>query len=212
MVTITGRVRQAIFDVPVPYAALLFEGPQTRTTITTVLGTYTLRELPPGIYSVTATKVGRKPKSVEMDVPDTPLYDAPDIFLEYQDIPEINHGIIGGIVMDKRTGIPLGAATITADGKEYVTTPNGYYFFVLPYGSYTVQVSRAGYKDQSQSATISTDKMVADVDFLLSKTMRGSTTLVGAVVFSAVGFLLGGGSGALLGAGLGAALGALAES
>lgn len=86
-------------------------------------------------------------------------------------------GDITGTVTDADTGLPIGGATVTADGSSTYTVSNGTYTLVdLPVGSYTVIASATGYDSQLKTADVF-EGQTTDVDFALTPSTTPTGTM-----------------------------------
>ena len=65
--------------------------------------------------------------------------------------------VVEGYVYDGNTGEPIAGATVSIGGTTAITDSNGYFSMKLPAGTYTLTVSANGYKEYSESVTVTSD-------------------------------------------------------
>ena len=140
------------------------------TTHTDPYGNYIIENIPPGTYTVVATKQGYRPNatygvSISMG-------EAKELNFTLEEIP----GIVWGYVKDGN-GDPIVQATVEIPGEPYSTTTdiNGYYKLagVLP-GVYSLSVYKSGYETAVISGVNITTEYENHVDVTL-KSVGGSS-------------------------------------
>lgn len=148
--TISGVVTDASNGTPLAGATVSTQ-PATSTATTSAQGAYTISNVPPGNYTVTATRAGYNPNSVAAavvssqtttsNVPLTPL-----------------PGSITGVVTDAANGALLAGATVSTVPATTTVTTNAqgaYTINTVPPGNYTVTATRTGYSPASGPTTVS---------------------------------------------------------
>jgi thermitase len=122
----------------------------TRSTVTDINGNFSIPGVPAGTYAVTASVAGYTSKSQTVNVA------AGTTTSISFSLSANNTGTIAGTVTDSSTGKPIAGANVT-NGLTIVSTDiNGAFNFVnIPYGTYTVTASKAGYTTASQMVSVS---------------------------------------------------------
>ncbi len=132
------------------------------SAITTVGGAYSIA-VPPGTFTVTAAKSGYGPESasgVSVAAAGTTTQDF-----------ALSTGILSGTVTDSVSTAPLqGALVQLSNGASTLTDAAGNYAFALAPGTYTVDVSRAGYFPENLPGNSVGTSGTTDVDAALDPT------------------------------------------
>jgi thermitase len=122
----------------------------TRTATTDAAGEYTITDVPPGSYEVTASKAGYQSSSLTVDVLSGTTAVA-DFSLDEVIVP----GSITGSVTDAEDGSPIVGAMVTDGVRTATTDAAGEYTIAdVPPGSYEVTASKAGYQGSSSTVTV----------------------------------------------------------
>jgi len=148
--SIAGKVTDASTGLPISGATVTAVGPETHSNTTAADGTYLLAGVPPGDYTVNASKPGYYSESKLATVFVGETTTGIDFTLQ------LIVGWINGTVTDALTGDPIYNATVTADGYSTTTDIHGEYTIpadLLP-GNYTVEASKTDYYPSSKSATV----------------------------------------------------------
>ena len=120
----------------------------TRTTTTDAAGKYTIANVPPGTYQVTASKSGYYSSSVTVDVVSGGSAVAN---FSLSEIP----GTIAGAVTSAKDGSAIVGATVTDGTRTATTDATGTYNIAdVPAGTYQVTVSKSGYYSSSMTVTV----------------------------------------------------------
>jgi len=162
-----GRINaaRAVDSVPVPPGAMTgqvtdaedgsaISGAEVsdgiRTAVTDAVGMYTIDDVSPGSYQVTASKEGYQTSSLTVNVP-SGITALANFSLSQIIVP----GSITGSVTDAEDGSPIAGAAVT-DGTRTVTTDaSGKYTIAdVPAGSYEVTASKEGYHSSSLTVTV----------------------------------------------------------
>jgi len=145
--TITGTVTDAEEGSPVE-GAMVTDG--TKTTTTDASGEYTIADVPPGTYGVTASKSGYESSSLTVTVSEGNTAVA-DLSLSQIIVP----GSITGLVTDAEDGSPIAGATVSDGTRTTTTDAAGAYTIVdVPPGTYQVTASKSGYESSSVTVTV----------------------------------------------------------
>ena len=150
--TIKGRVTDSVTGSGIGSAYVYASGPSSGSDYTDSNGYYTISNLNPGSYSVTASKSGyySQTKSTSVSCGGTSTVNFP-----LQPKP----CTIKGRVTDSVTGSGISDATVSASGptsRSTTTDSNGYYSLSnLNPGSYSVTASKSGYNSQTKFTTVS---------------------------------------------------------
>jgi len=148
----------------------------TRITTTDASGEYTIGDLLPGTYEVTASKEGYESSSLMVTVSERNTAVA-DLSLTRIIIP----GTITGTVTDADDGSRIAGATVTDGTRTTTTDAAGEYVVadVAP-GSYEVTAGKGGYESSSLMVTVSEgDTAVADLSLtwiIVPGTIAGTVT------------------------------------
>jgi len=143
--TITGSVTSARDGSPI-MGVTVTDG--TRTTTTDATGKYTIANVPPGTYQVTASKSGYYSSSVTVDVVSGGSAVAN---FSLSEIP----GTIAGAVTSAKDGSAIVGATVTDGTRTATTDATGTYNIAdVPAGTYQVTVSKSGYYSSSMTVTV----------------------------------------------------------
>jgi thermitase len=144
--SVTGSVRDAE-DASVIVGAIVTDG--TRTTTTDATGKYTIANVPPGTYQVTASKSGYHSSSLTVSVLSGNTAVA-NFSLNEVIVP----GSITGAVTSAKDSSPIAGATVSDGTRTVLTDATGQYTINdVPPASYQVVASKEGY--QSSSWTVS---------------------------------------------------------
>jgi hypothetical protein len=161
--SITGHVTDAQTSSAISGATVSYSGGSATTDGT---GLYTLINVPPGTYTVTAAAAdhvaGSAPVTVTSGNPTT------------QDFLLTQTGTISGTVTDAATTNPIQGATVSYSGGSTVTSAGQYTFSqVDPSGSpYTVSVSASGYASQTSSPLTVTAGSTTTQNFALTASQQ----------------------------------------
>ena len=184
--TITGSVTDAEDGSPI-VGVVVSDG--TRMTTTDAAGKYTIADVPPGTYEVTASKEGYESSSLTVAV-----LEGNSAVANFSLSEIILPGSITGSVTDAENGSPIAGATVT-DGTRTATTDSlgKYTIAAVPAGIYEVAASKEGYESSSLTVTVS-ERATAVANLSLNEivipgTIAGTVTdakdgapIVGAVV------------------------------
>jgi thermitase len=145
--SITGSVTDAEDGSPIP-DAVVSDG--TRTTTTDATGKYTIANVPPGTYQVTASKSGYYSSSSSVTV----LAGATAL-ANFSLSEIIVPGSISGTVTSAKDGSPIVGATVTDGTRTTSTDAMGKYTIAsVPPDTYQVTASKSGYYSSSSSVTV----------------------------------------------------------
>jgi len=160
--TITGIVTDAEDGSPI-VGAVVTDG--TRTGLTNAAGQYTMNDVPPGSYEVTASKSGYESSFVTVTVLEGFTAIA-DLSLTRIIVP----GTITGSITDAEDGSPIAGATVTDGTRTTTTDGTGKYTIanVLP-GTYQVTASKSGYQSLTSAVTVASGATVM-MNFSLDQT------------------------------------------
>jgi thermitase len=167
--TVSGQVTDAKDGSPVVGAAVT-DG--TRTTLTDALGSYSIGNVSPGSYQVTASKDGYQSSSLTVNVVSETTAVA-NFSLSQIVVP----GSITGSVTDAKDGAAIVGATVSDGTRTATTDASGKYTITaVPPGTYQVTASKSGY--QSSSLTVNVvSETTAVANFSLSQILTpGSIT------------------------------------
>lgn len=161
--TISGTVRDSSNNQPISGATVAID--QTHTTTTDAQGGYSLTAVPPGSYSVTASRSGYSPvthSGVSVTAGQTTTRD-------FSLTPVPTTGAISGTVRDATNANPIAGATVTLDGGATRTTlaDGSYSFANVAAGSHTLSAARNGYVSDEKPASVTAGETTT-VDFSLS--------------------------------------------
>jgi thermitase len=145
--SITGTVTDAKVASPVA-GATVTDG--TRTTTTDAIGKYTIANVPPGTYQVTASKSGYESTSSTATV-----ISGVDALADFSLNEVILPGSITGSVTDAQNESAVVGATVTDGTRIAATDSSGKYTFAnVPPGTYQVTASKAGYESSTSTVTV----------------------------------------------------------
>jgi thermitase len=145
--SITGSVTDAT-DGSAIVGATVTDG--TRTSTTDATGKYTIANVPPGTYQVTASKSGYQSSSLTVTVLSGGAAVA-DFSLSEVSVS----GSITGSVTDATNGSPIAGATVTDGTRTATTDALGKYTITnVPPGTYQVTASKAGYENLTSTVTV----------------------------------------------------------
>ncbi|MDZ7729951.1 MAG: carboxypeptidase regulatory-like domain-containing protein [Natrialbaceae archaeon] len=171
--TVTGTITEADTGATIQNATVTLETGQSATTDAS--GTYTLADVVPGTYNLTADHANYTANTTSVTVgPNQTVTE--DLALSAQ------NGSISGTVTDQ-DGADLSGATVTIDstGQSATTDANGTYTIadVAP-GSYNLTASLANYSDATATnVTVGPGEAVTDVNLTLVElngTVSGTVT------------------------------------
>jgi len=140
------------------------------STLSNPDGSYTLSEVLPGVYNVTASKVGYQSQTImgiEVFADQTATVDF--------NLTPIPPGTISGCVKDTG-GSPISGASVSTNTGGYSTTSgaNGSYSMSVLPGTYNVTASKSGYQSQTQNNVSVSSGGVTTVNFNLSPVTYGT--------------------------------------
>jgi hypothetical protein len=127
-------------------------------------GSYTLQNLLPGTYSVTASKSGYQSQTKTNVVVSANQTTTCNFNLT------ANPGSISGVVLDRNTGEPISGAVVSTSSGGYSTTTGSSGSYVLSnvaVGTYTVSVVKSGYGVKSANVAVGPGEAVS-LDFAIS--------------------------------------------
>ena len=146
--TISGRVTDSNTGTGVADATITAKGLSQKSNTTDIDGYYTISNLLPGDYAVTATASGYASES--------------ETAIVYSEVTTpVNFdlhmlSIIGKVYDAMTPNIGIAQANVTADSYSILTNLTGYYQLVdMPAGDYEVTAAAPGYASQSKQATVS---------------------------------------------------------
>jgi thermitase len=156
--SISGTVTSAKDGSPI-VGAMVSDG--TRTTTTDATGKYTISNVPPGTYQVTASKAGYYSSSSSVTV----VAGAAAVAnFALNEIP----GSISGTVTSAKDGSPIVGATVTDGARTTSTDATGKYTIAsVPPGTYQVTASKEGYASVTSAVTVASGGTVT-INFSLS--------------------------------------------
>jgi thermitase len=175
--SITGSVTNAEDESPIVDATVT-DGARTATTDAS--GTYTIANVPPGNYEITASKEGYQTSSSLVDVlPGTTA--VAEFSLNEIIIP----GSITGSVTDGEDGSPIVGAAVTDGTRTAITDASGKYSLTdVPPGSYEVTASKEGYESITSSVTV-TSGATSEMNFSLNQ----KVPVTGGMWVDSIGFV-----------------------
>jgi len=171
--TITGAVTDAE-DGSGIVGATVTDG--TRTATTDASGKYTIADVPPGTYQVTASKSGYHSSSSSVTV-----LAATTAVVDFSSNEIVVFGIITGSVTDAEDGSPIVAATVSDGTRTVQTDAAGQYIIDdVPPGTYQVVAGKEGYESSSLTVTIlAGDTAVVDLslsEIIVPGSISGTVT------------------------------------
>jgi len=144
---ITGQVADAE-DGSAISGAQVSDG--TRTVLSDAAGMYTIDDVSPGSYQVTASKEGYQTSSLTVTVL-SGITALANLSLTQVIVP----GSITGSVTDAEDGSPIAGAAVTDGTRTATTDASGKYTIAnVPAGSYEVTASKEGYHSSSLTVTV----------------------------------------------------------
>jgi subtilisin family serine protease/protocatechuate 3,4-dioxygenase beta subunit len=145
--SITGAVTDAKDGSPIVGAAV---NDGTRTTTTDATGKYTIADVPPGSYQITASKEGYQTSSLTVSV-----LQATTAVANFSLSQIILPGSITGAVTDAKDGSPIVGAAVTDGTRTATTDATGKYTVSdAPPGTYQVVASKEGYESSSLTVNV----------------------------------------------------------
>jgi uncharacterized surface anchored protein len=171
---ITGRVTVRRSGDPIAGAVVVAVRDRTRVEVqTNERGVYLFRGLEPGRYELFAMARGYERSAYPWPVAVHSGMITEGI--DFQLVPIVPAGAIGGVVIDAGTGRPLERAVVVAEGENgrgrAVTNARGYYCITeLGAGMYRVVASRNGYMRQvyRDRVPVRSGETTEGIDFALS--------------------------------------------
>jgi len=162
--TILGIVTDSITTIPIEGAIISVEG-TSYTAITNSDGEYTISEVIPGIYNITSTASGYKPKTISNAV-----VIAGEITIADFELAPIS-GIINGTITNFLTSNPIEGAIIFAVGNSTYQGISGedgtYSISNINPGVYNVTASADGYYPKTEANVEVNFSEITLVDFAL---------------------------------------------
>ena len=145
--SITGSVTNVKDGSPIVGAAV---SDGTRTATTDATGKYTIADVPPGSYQVTASKEGYQTSSLTVSV-----LQATTAVANFSLSQIILPGSITGSVTNVKDGSPIVGAAVTDGTMTVLTDATGKYTIIdVPVGIYQVVASKEGYESLTSIATV----------------------------------------------------------
>jgi thermitase len=174
--TITGSVTDAGSGSPIAGAMVT---DSTRTATTDASGEYTMADVSPGTYEVTASKSGYESSSLTVTV-----LEGNTALADLALTRVIVLGTVTGTVTDAGSGSPIAGAVVTDSTRTTTTDASGEYTIAnVPPGTYQVTGSKSGYESSSLTVTVSEgNTAVADlslVQIIVPGTITGTVTAAG---------------------------------
>jgi hypothetical protein len=128
-------------------------------SVTSTDGTYIIRDLEPGDYTVTASADGYQNYSADLTI------------AEGNNVHNINlvpasseTGTVTGTIEDETTGVqPSYMVTITLNGVELNRMSGDYTFEDVPYGTYTLTATCYEYEDYSATVTLESETLTHNI-------------------------------------------------
>jgi hypothetical protein len=150
------------------------------STVTNVSGTYIMSDIPPGVYSVNASKAGYVSKTRSEVVVEEGQVTVCAFTLA------LNIGSISGFVRDTN-GNPIAGASITTDKGGYSTTSNadGSYTLVnVVADTYSLTASKLNYQPQTIASVVVVPGQVTTCNFSLNPlSLSGTNIALNAVTY-----------------------------
>ncbi len=162
--TISGIVTDSITNFPIENAIISVEG-TSHSAITNSIGEYTIPDIIPGIYNITATTSGYYPKTIS----DTLVIAGEITIADFELIPV--PGSISGTITDFLTSVPIEGATIFVVGSstyQGISGEDGTYSIPdIISGIYNVTASAEGYFPKMETNIQVNVSEITVVDFAL---------------------------------------------
>jgi thermitase len=159
--SITGSVTDGEDNSPI-VGATVTDG--TRTTTTDATGKYTIADVSPGSYEVTASREGYQTSSSTVDV-----LSGSNAVVDFSLNEVIVLGSITGSVTDAKDGSPVAGATVSDGVRTATTDATGKYTIAdVPSGSYEVTASKEGYESMTSGVTV-TSGAISEMNFSLNQ-------------------------------------------
>jgi len=175
--TISGRVTDTNTGTGIADATITAKGLSQKSNTTDIDGYYTISNMLPGDYTVTATASGYASESKTATV-----YSEVTTPVNF-DLHMIS--IIGKVYDAITPNIGIAQANVTADSYSILTNSTGYYQLVdMPAGDYTVTATAPGHASQSKQATVSLGTPDV-VDFAMEQVPPG--TIEGTITDASTG-------------------------
>ncbi len=184
--TISGTVTDSSTGSPIAGASVSTQ-PATTTATTDSQGNYSISNVTPGSYTVTASASGYFPGSASVTVT---AGQTSTCNVALQPVPTT--GTISGTVTEEGTGTPISGASVSTQPSTTTVTTDGqgnYTISDVDPGSYTVTASASGYIADSANVTVtagdtSTANLALQADY--SGTWSGNTTQDEGISFTIV--------------------------
>jgi protocatechuate 3,4-dioxygenase beta subunit len=187
---ISGRVVDAVTELPIRGAVILASGPNGHgSTHTESCGRYMLGDLPPGRYQVRAEALGYFAATLRESVLVTAGQTTPNVNFALEPRGGQNGGI-AGMVVNALTREPIFGARVVAEGPgrgQANTNERGtYYIGDLPPGSYVVQASARGFQPAvRERVPVEPGRVTHEICFALEPEPGGTGAIAGLVFDSA---------------------------
>lgn len=160
----SARISGTVTDGEYPiYNVLITDG--YRTTTTALDGTFSIRGVPSGTYTVSAAKEGYTDSSREVNI----QYEGEDVtHIDFLLSPEgTRTGVISGIVTDEDTN-PVIDVRITDGVHAAFTNEDGFYILEnIDSGNFYLTASKRGFHSAFYSGAINEGEILTGINFLL---------------------------------------------
>jgi len=154
----SGTVTHALTDSPIEGATVTVNG---HSTTTDADGHYNIANVPPGDYTVSASKPSYQTESTSATAVSG---ETTTVNIMLTPLP----GTIAGMVTSASTGEAIAGANVTANGISATTNSSGaYVIHDLPPGTYTVTASATDYESASETNIVVSSEDTTTVDFTL---------------------------------------------
>ena len=150
---LSGTVRNADTDEPIPGALVSVNGLQNASTQTDVNGRYIIG-VASGVYHVSVSAFGYEAGSA------TVVISASYPLVRDFSLAPLPTGIVQGAITDASTGLPI-TATVEAGGTPVTQIASGVYSLTLPAGAYTLRATALGYRVLTATVTITAGEVTA---------------------------------------------------